>query len=113
MATRLAEMGKVRRLLIVGFFVTQAVVQAQHEHSQNPVNHDQHVGHDMHGSADSSTVDDGQPVWRMPPMDTSMPMLPGLERAMPSTAPFLPGVGVDPQSFPEAVPGEIIEMEDG
>ena len=113
MPTKLAEMSKVRRLLIVGLFVTQAVVQAQHEHSQNQVNHDQHVGHDMHGSADSSTADDGQPVWRMPPMDTSMPMLPGLERAMPITAPFLPGVGVDPQSFPEAVPAEIIEMEDG
>ena len=106
-------MSKVHRLLIVGLFVTQAVVQAQHEHSQNQVNHDQHVGHDMHDATDSSTSDDGQPVWRMPPMDTSMPMLPGLERAMPITAPFLPGVGVDPQSFPEAVPGEIVEMEDG
>ena len=108
MPTRLAEMSKVHRLLIVGLFVTQAVVQAQHEHSQNQVNHDQHVGHDMHDSTDSSTSDDGQPVWRMPPMDTSMPMLPGLERAMPITAPFLPGVGVDPQSFPKAVPGEIV-----
>lgn len=51
-------------------------------------------------------------TWRMAPMEISMPMLPGLERAVPITAAFLPGVGMDPMTFPEGRPREIIEMQD-
>ena len=52
-------------------------------------------------------------VWRMPPMDMAMPMLPGLKNAVPMTGPYLPGVGLDPMMFPEAKPREILEMADG
>ena len=50
-------------------------------------------------------------VWRMPPMDMSMPMLPGLEDAVPVTGPWLP----PPPSMmaPRAVPGQAVELADG
>ena len=51
--------------------------------------------------------------WRMVPMDVSMPMLPGLEGAVPVVGPFLPGAGIDPSTFPEARPSEVVVMADG
>ena len=51
--------------------------------------------------------------WRMVPMDPNMPMLPGLETAIPSTPAFLPGAGMDPSSLPAARPSEPVEMADG
>ncbi|HSR41055.1 MAG TPA: multicopper oxidase family protein [Longimicrobiales bacterium] len=62
--------------------------------------------HDMHGM----TMGGG---WRMPPMDVEMPMLPGLEGALPVVGAFLPGMGMDPSTFPEARPSEVVPMEDG
>ena len=49
-------------------------------------------------------------VWRMPPMDMSMPMLPGLENALPPTAPDLPSQDPDLLS---AIPGEILALANG
>jgi FtsP/CotA-like multicopper oxidase with cupredoxin domain len=51
-------------------------------------------------------------TWRMPPMG-DMPMMPGLDDAVPPVDPYLPGGGMDPSMFPEAKPNEIIDAEDG
>jgi len=59
----------------------------------------------MHGAA----MADG---WRMVPMDTEMPMLPGLEGAVPPVGAFLPGRGVDPMTLPEARPSQVVSMAD-
>jgi FtsP/CotA-like multicopper oxidase with cupredoxin domain len=66
----------------------------------------QHEGHAMHGM----TMEAG---WRMPPMDPNMPMLPGLEMAVPVVGAFLPGMGMDPSIFPEARPSEVVPLGDG
>jgi FtsP/CotA-like multicopper oxidase with cupredoxin domain len=57
--------------------------------------------------------DTGSAAWRMPPMETSMPMLPPLMRLRPSVTPFLPGEGVEIGTLPEAVPGRVVELADG
>ena len=51
-------------------------------------------------------------AWRMVPMDMSMPMLPGLEGAVPVVGPFVPGAGVDAATLPEARPSELLTMAD-
>ena len=51
--------------------------------------------------------------WRMPPMDSTMPMIPGLGGTAPPVGAFLPGAGLDPMSFPEARPSEVVVMADG
>lgn len=66
------------------------------------------MDHSMHGMG--TTMEGG---WRMPPMDMEMPMLPGLEGAVPVVGPFLPGMGMDPSMFPEATPSEVVAMADG
>ncbi len=50
-------------------------------------------------------------VWRMPPMDMSMPMMPGLEDAVPPALPALP----DQQAMgiPVARPSEVVSLADG
>ncbi len=55
-------------------------------------------------------VDEG--AWRMPPMG-NMPMMPGLETALPPVDPFLPGLGMDPEMFPMARPNEVLDLNDG
>lgn len=72
--------------------------------------HDMHAGHDMSGS-DRRAADAA--AWRMPPMPPDMPMPPGLATATPAVAPFLPGMGIDPVSVPDAVFRTVEEMEDG
>ena len=62
--------------------------------------------HGMHGMA-------AEGEWRMVPMDPNMPMLPGLDTAIPVVGPFLPGVGMDPSMFPAARPSEVVTMADG
>jgi FtsP/CotA-like multicopper oxidase with cupredoxin domain len=57
--------------------------------------------------------DTGATDWRMPPMATSMPLLPPLMRLRPSVTPFLPGEGVDVASLSEARPGRIVDLADG
>lgn len=66
----------------------------------------QHEMHHMHGMS----MDGG---WRMVPMDMNMPMLPGLEDAVPVVGPFMPGEGMDPSMLPEARPSETMDLEDG
>ncbi len=61
--------------------------------------------HDM-GASDSL-------AHRMPPMDMSMPMLPGLDDALPPVGPFLAGQEMDAMMFPEAVPREVAALADG
>ena len=51
--------------------------------------------------------------WRMIPMDMNMPMLPGLEGAVPSVGAFLPGVGIDLASIPLARPSAIVKWQRG
>jgi FtsP/CotA-like multicopper oxidase with cupredoxin domain len=45
-------------------------------------------------------------------MDPNMPMLPGLEDAVPIVGSFLPGMGMSPSMFPEARPSEVVPMAD-
>jgi len=61
--------------------------------------------HEMHG------MDMGG-GWRMVPMDPNMPMLPGLEGAVPVVGPFTPGMGMDASMLPEARPSETVIMGD-
>ena len=46
-------------------------------------------------------------------MDANMPMLPGLEGAVPVVGPFMPGEGMAASMFPEARPSEVVSMADG
>ncbi len=62
------------------------------------------MGHGEHGEAGG---------WRMPPMDMTMPMVPGLENALPPVRPFLIGGGMDPAMFPAAEPSRRVVMADG
>ncbi len=63
------------------------------------------TGHDMGGDPKA---------WRMPPHDFPMPPLPGIAGAVPIVGPFLPGMdATDLEAFPEAQPGEVVEMNDG
>ena len=68
----------------------------------------QHEGHMMHNMGKGDSL-----AWRMPPMDMSMPMLPGLDDALPPVGPFLAGQGMDASMFPEAVPREVVPLADG
>ena len=52
-------------------------------------------------------------AWRMPPMDSNMPMMPGLEAATPSVKPFIPAHGADVTDFPVARPRELMDLADG
>lgn len=85
--------------LFVYLLLTPALVLAQ-DQDMMPMNHDQmSMGDSL--------------VWRMAPMDMSMPMMPGLENELPITAPFLPGSGMDPMMFPEGIPRQVVFMADG
>ncbi len=57
--------------------------------------------------------DTGELIWRMPPMDPNMPMLPGIMGALPPVGPLLPGFGIDPMDYPPARPREILDLADG
>jgi suppressor of ftsI len=64
-----------------------------------------HMHHGMVVESDSL-------VWRMPPMDMSMPMLPGLDREVPIVAPFLPGRDMDASMLPMAAERAMVELAD-
>ena len=51
--------------------------------------------------------------WRMPPMEYEMPMLPGLEGAVPVVEPYLPGVEMDLGMLAVARPSELVSAQDG
>ncbi len=83
-----------RCLLVAGAWLSVATqAQAQHHHHHAPV------------PADDTLV------WRMPPMDMSMPMMPGLETSVPPVLPALPGT--DAATIPPARPSEIVALADG
>ena len=46
-------------------------------------------------------------------MDPNMIMLPGLAGVVPVVGAFTPATGIDPASFPEAEPFQVVEMTDG
>ena len=46
-------------------------------------------------------------------MDPNMIMLPGLTGVVPVVGAFLPAAGINPASFPEAEPSQVVEMIDG
>ena len=66
--------------------------------------------HHDHGAMSESAEAES---WRMPPMDMSMPMLPGLHSAVPVVDPMLVGSGVDLMSLPAAKPSEVWQVADG
>ena len=51
--------------------------------------------------------------WRMPPMDPTMPMIPGLEMALPPVEPFLAAMGIDVMTLSEARPSEVVHLAPG
>ena len=68
-----------------------------------------HEGHHMHHA-----MPEGDSLaWRMPPMDMSMPMMPGLEDDVPMVDPYLAGMGMTPDMFPAAQPREVVALADG
>ncbi len=87
----------LKALLLIGLVLNAPAILAQHEHHM--------MGGDMSNS-DSAT-------WRMPPMDMSMPMMPGMDKELPPVEPFLAGLGMDKMMMPEAKPREIMELADG
>ncbi|MCG8469682.1 MAG: multicopper oxidase domain-containing protein, partial [Gemmatimonadetes bacterium] len=90
-----AARGRVA-LLIIGLAFGSASLGAQ-----------EHAGHQMPAMGDSVG-------WRMPPQPRPMPMmLPGLMGTVPIVTAFLPGADLDPETLPEAVFREIVEMSDG
>lgn len=76
----------------------------QHQVGVGDMQGTQHEGHKMGSIAADA--------WRMPPMG-NMPMMPGLEMAVPPDNPYLPGLGMDPDMFPIAVPSKVLNVEDG
>lgn len=88
----------MQRLLVFGVFMLFPLVAvAQHEH----------MHHNMNMEESDSLA------WRMPPMDMSMPMMPGMHDALPMVGPYLPGEGMDMSMFPEARPREVVTLADG
>ncbi|MCY3545964.1 MAG: multicopper oxidase family protein [Gemmatimonadetes bacterium] len=65
------------------------------------MDHAAHMMHEMDGG------------WRMPPMDPNMPMIPGLEMALPPVEPFLAAAGIDVMTLPEARPSEVVHLAAG
>lgn len=66
----------------------------------------QQMDHGAHAHA----MPDEESGWRMPPMDPNMPMLPGLEGALPPVGAFLAGTGIDLSTLPEARPSEPVRL---
>ncbi|HLE57360.1 MAG TPA: multicopper oxidase family protein [Rhodothermia bacterium] len=69
-----------------------------------------HEGHAMHHHPPD---DSAEVTWRMPPMDPSMPMMPGIEKEVPVVAPFLPAASMAKSALPKAVDRAIVELADG
>ena len=89
-----------------GTAVSQQGEAAKRTPPQAEMSHQQHM---MDGTAPTGDT----LAWRMPPMDSNMPMMPGLEAATPSVNPFIPAHGVDLADFPVARPRELMDLADG
>ncbi len=83
---------------LIAVFLTVGSARAQEDHS----------AHMQMGREQGDSLS-----WRMPPMDMSMPMLPGLMGTSPIVGPFLAGEGMDPMMFPEGEPSRVVRMADG
>lgn len=77
------------------------------------------ITHEHHGHAHGHAVDmpqidaSGALVWRMP-VDVPMePMIGGMELLVPPVTPFLPGLGIDPETLPRAGPPRVTRLEHG
>jgi FtsP/CotA-like multicopper oxidase with cupredoxin domain len=81
--------------LLLLCFLVALPASAQHEHH-------------MMNTSDSVGV-----AHRMPPMDMSMPMMPGLDNELPPVQPFLAGADAMVSMLPEARPHEVVELADG
>ncbi len=68
---------------------------------------DPHAGHDMHAG---HALSGG---WLMPPMDPNMPMLPGLDGAVPPATAWLPHFDLDLSDFPLAEPSRAVTLAHG
>lgn len=97
------------RLLRGGLLLAALSFAPGEASAQATTGHDAHAGHAGHG-VPGATMEGG---WIMPPMDPSMPMLPGLETAVPPVSAWLPGEGHDPSHFPEALPSQPVDLADG
>jgi suppressor of ftsI len=73
--------------------------------------HEGHAGHEGHEAAHMDHPLPGG--WIMPPMDPNMPMLPGLEMAVPPATAWLPHFDLDPSAFPLAEPSRAVVLADG
>ncbi|HKK25482.1 MAG TPA: hypothetical protein VJ941_07610, partial [Gracilimonas sp.] len=73
----------------------------------------QHEHHNMDMGDDGMNMDSSKTVWRMPPMNMEMPMLPGMHSELPPVEPFLAGMGLNKEDIPYAKPREILELADG
>ncbi len=109
----------VTRLLVALLLVVAGLSPSMRAHE--PASVAQQQGDPQQGgSAEMQAMESGGHVmgpidaraWRMPPMG-NMPMMPGLEMAVPPDDPFLPGAGMDPEMFPMARPTEVLDLEDG
>jgi FtsP/CotA-like multicopper oxidase with cupredoxin domain len=70
-----------------------------------------HAGHQM----DPESGPAAPAAWFMPPARPRTPMMPmpGVDELIPPAKPFLPGVGIDPKSLPEAKPRSVLNLKDG
>ena len=99
-------------LLALGAVLPMGLAGQQHDQHQEPdphAGHDMEMDHDMH--MDHEMEMDGG--WLMPPMDPNMPMLPGLETAVPPVSAWLPHFDLNPEDFPVAEPSQAVRLAEG
>jgi suppressor of ftsI len=70
-------------------------------------------GQDPHAAHAGHTMGAMPGGWVMPPMDPNMPMLPGLEDAVPPASAWLPRFDLEPSDFPVAEPSRAVHLADG
>lgn len=104
---------------MIGSFITRACAAASSRFAiaiasavlvASPLRAQDHHHHHVDTPQVSET---GDLLWRMP-MDVPMePMFGGMEALVPQVTPFLPGMGIDPESLPFARPAEVLPLADG
>jgi len=87
------------RFAVLAFGLAVLAVPASAQNAGMPMHHDM-------GGTDPM-------AWRMPPMDMTMPMLPGLDFTNPGPHAFLPGMDIDPMSLPMAAYRKVMDLADG
>ncbi|MEX2527080.1 MAG: multicopper oxidase family protein [Gemmatimonadota bacterium] len=102
----------MRRLRILNPAVRLTFVLLAHLTAASSVwAQDEHAGHDMQmGHMMEHALPGG---WLMPPMDPNMPMLPGLEMAVPPASAWLPHFDLTAADFPLAEPSRAVTLADG